>query len=304
AVAAAGAAAASAAGASAAGAAAALALPSVSIRARTSPATTVAPSPLTISFSTPAAGAGTSRTTLSVSTSIRISSISTASPGCFFHSSRVASEIDSESCGTTTSVIAISVSVSGSFKCLLFAQREALELRRHGGFQQCTLLLNVLGQITHGRRRRSGTTCVTQLLAFFHVLEQVVLNVEPRTLVLRFVLYPDDFGRIRVFGEFRFECLVCEGVQLFNADDRDIAAAAFLTCVDQVVVDLAGASDDSGDGGRVNGRVGFADDGLEVTRGQIFQRRGGILVAQQRLGREDHERLAELANHLATQQME
>ena len=82
-------------------------LPSVSIRAISSPATTVLPSPRTISASTPAAGAGTSSTTLSVSTSIRISSIATASPGFFFHCSRVASATDSDSCGTFTSTIDI-----------------------------------------------------------------------------------------------------------------------------------------------------------------------------------------------------
>ena len=85
----------------------AVALPSVSIRAISSPATTVLPSPRTISAITPAAGAGTSSTTLSVSTSIRISSIATASPGFFFHCSRVASATDSDSCGTFTSTIDI-----------------------------------------------------------------------------------------------------------------------------------------------------------------------------------------------------
>ena len=82
-------------------------LPSVSSRAISSPATTVLPSPRTISAITPAAGAGTSSTTLSVSTSIRISSIATASPGFFFHCSRVASATDSDSCGTFTSTIAM-----------------------------------------------------------------------------------------------------------------------------------------------------------------------------------------------------
>ena len=53
---------------------------------------------------TPDAGAGTSSTTLSVSISTRISSASTASPGFFFHCSSVASLIDSDSCGTFTSI--------------------------------------------------------------------------------------------------------------------------------------------------------------------------------------------------------
>src|SRR5260363_43024 len=61
----------------------------------------------TISLITPATGAGTSSTTLSVSISMTISSAATASPAFFFHCSKVASETDSESCGTFTSTIAI-----------------------------------------------------------------------------------------------------------------------------------------------------------------------------------------------------
>ncbi|OQC09047.1 MAG: hypothetical protein BWX79_01529 [Alphaproteobacteria bacterium ADurb.Bin100] len=89
--------------------AAALALPSVSMRAMSCSATTVPPSPTRTSANTPADGAGTSRTTLSVSISIRISSAATASPGFFFHCSIVASATDSDSCGTLTSMIAISI---------------------------------------------------------------------------------------------------------------------------------------------------------------------------------------------------
>ena len=84
-----------------------MALPSVSILAITSSARQLSPSFLTSCAITPEAGAGTSSTTLSVSISTRISSISTASPGRFFHSRRVASATDSESCGTLTSTIAM-----------------------------------------------------------------------------------------------------------------------------------------------------------------------------------------------------
>ena len=104
---------AAAAGAGAAAGAAAPATASVSILAMSWSAATVAPSAWTISASTPAAGAGTSSTTLSVSISIRISSAATASPGFFFHCSRVASATDSDSWGTLTSTIAI----LNSFQC-------------------------------------------------------------------------------------------------------------------------------------------------------------------------------------------
>src|SRR5690554_4255103 len=131
--------------------AAAVALASVSIRAKTSPAVTVLPSPFTISTNTPAEGAGTSSTTLSVSTSIKISSCSTASPGCFFHSSSVASDTDSESWGTRTSVIAMLGIRFLDLKDSLLGQHEALELGCHCRFEQGALLLVVLGKVTHGR---------------------------------------------------------------------------------------------------------------------------------------------------------
>jgi hypothetical protein len=86
-----------------AGAAAAAALPSVSITAMTSPLVTLSPSFFTILASTPSTGAGSSSTTLSVSTSIRFSSRFTASPAFLRQATSVASETDSDSCGTFTS---------------------------------------------------------------------------------------------------------------------------------------------------------------------------------------------------------
>ncbi len=82
----------------------AAAFPSVSRVAMTSPALTVPPSDLTIFVSTPSAGAGSSSTTLSVSMSIKFSSRLTASPTFLCHASKVASETDSESCGTLISM--------------------------------------------------------------------------------------------------------------------------------------------------------------------------------------------------------
>ena len=66
---------------------------------------------LTIFTSTPSAGAGSSSTTLSVSMSIRFSSRLTVSPSFLCQASSVASATDSESCGTLTSMIAITAPV-------------------------------------------------------------------------------------------------------------------------------------------------------------------------------------------------
>ena len=81
----------------------AVAFASVSITAMTSPLVTLSPSFLTIFANTPSTGAGSSSTTLSVSTSMRFSSRFTASPGFLRHATSVASDTDSDSCGTLTS---------------------------------------------------------------------------------------------------------------------------------------------------------------------------------------------------------
>src|SRR3546814_7398322 len=74
-------------------------------------------------------------------------------------------------------------------------------------------------QVAHRGRRGSRAAGVAELLAFGHVLVQVMLDIEPRTLVLRFVLHPDDFGRLAVLAQFGFERLVGKRVQLLDADD-------------------------------------------------------------------------------------
>ncbi len=75
-----------------------------SITARTCEEVTVSPSWNLISLSTPSTGEGTSRTTLSVSRSTRFSSRLTASPAFLCQLAMVASETDSGSAGTLTSV--------------------------------------------------------------------------------------------------------------------------------------------------------------------------------------------------------
>src|SRR5690606_35136304 len=112
-------------------------------------------------------------------TSIRISSASTASPGCFFQLSKVASDTDSESCGTRTSVMAMIF-----FPCCLywkgvglFDQREALELGGESLLKQGALLLLVLGQVADGGRGRGRAAGVAEFLPVAHVLVQVMLHV-------------------------------------------------------------------------------------------------------------------------------
>lgn len=71
--------------------------------------------------------------------------------------------------------------------------------------------------------------------------------------------------------------------------------AFFLTTSgNEVVIDLAGTEDNAGHL-LVIQLVDFTDDFLEATLGQIVERSDGILVTQQRLRREDDQRLALIA---------
>src|SRR5271154_6242135 len=80
------------------------ALAPVSMVAMTSPLVTALPSTLTILTNTPDSGAGVSSTTLSVSISTRFSSRLTYSLTFLCHDTSVASDTDSDNCGTLTSI--------------------------------------------------------------------------------------------------------------------------------------------------------------------------------------------------------
>jgi hypothetical protein len=159
-------------------------------------------------------------------------------------------------------------------------------------------------RVAHRRRGRRRAAGVAQLLAFEHVLVDVVLHEEPGALVLRLVLAPHHLGGVGVALHLGGEGLVRERVELLDAHDGHVPGLLLVALLDQVVVDLARAGDDALD------LVGFdlgaarADHGLELALGEVAQRRRGVLVAQQALGREDDQRLAELAHHLPAQQVE
>src|SRR5690606_14153498 len=102
------------------------------------------------------------------------------------------------------------------------------------------------------------------LFPYTTLFRSMMLYVEPRTLVLRLVLRPNDFLGIRVLAELGLEGLVRERIQLFHSNDRDIVATCFLAGIDQVVIDLARADDDAGHGCRIQRGVGLADDRQEL----------------------------------------
>ena len=132
---------------------------------------------------------------------------------------------------------------------------------------------------------------------------QVVLNEEPGALVLRLVLTPHQIGGIGILFELGAKSLVREGVELLDAHDGHIVGTLVLALFDQVEVDLARADDDAFDLLGLD-LPGLADDGLKAAFGELGDRAGGVLVAQQRFGREDHQGLAQVAHHLPAQHME
>src|SRR5436190_18163248 len=277
-------------------------LPSVSIFAITSSAMQLSPSFLMTWARTPAAGAGTSRTTLSVSISTRISSSSTACPGFLRHCRSVASATDSESCGTFTSISAI------LFAFLFLVSRslgenEALQLSERLLEQRLLLLLVQVG-VADRRQRRRRPAGVAEALSLAHVLVDVVLDEEPRALVLRLVLAPHDLAQARVFLELGSERLVRERIELLDADNRDVGVLAVGAGADEVVVDLARAGDQPLDAIGIHLGALLADDRPELALGELGERRARVLGAQQRLGRHDDQRLPEHAHHLATQDVE
>src|SRR5579862_3015103 len=277
--------------------------PSVSMVAITSPATTVLLSPFLTLTSTPSAGAGNSSTTLSVSMSIRFSSRFTASPCFLCQASSVASETDSESCGTLTSISIFFLFPSLSAQAL-HRQHEIVRQRREGRIYQLLLLLVVQRQVTGRGRGRGLAHGVAQDLLRAHVAQHVVLQPVPGALVARFFLAPDDLVGVRIEVDLRLKLVVRERIELRDAHDGDVLRVLLLARRHQVEEHLPAAQDDALHLVRPEALVPVAVDRAELALGELGQRRHRLLVAQQALGREDDERLAVGADHLPAQQEE
>src|SRR5690606_733986 len=119
------------------------------------------------------------------------------------------------------------------------------------------------------------------------------------------LLAPDQLGALGVAAEDAGEHFGVEGVELLDADEGDVAPAELFAAVGQLEVDLAGAEDEALDVLAVGG-AGFEDrvvDHLpEAAVHQLVDRAGGR--AEEALGGEDDEGLAEVAADLAAQEVE
>jgi hypothetical protein len=138
------------------------------------------------------------------------------------------------------------------------------------------------------------------------------IDEHPAALVARLLLAPDDLGFLeaRQLGHQR---LGGERIKLLDAQQVDIVDAALLALVVEIVVDFPRTNDDTPDL-----CVSYEPDGivrclLRIVPQQAMERRlrphlveprHRALVAEQRLRRHQHERLAEFAFELAAQNME
>ena len=96
--------------------------------------------------------------------------------------------------------------------------------------------------------RRCGSTRATgvkKLVMDFERFLQPMSNLVPRTLVLRFLLAPNDLLDVREVLEKLGKLRNWKWVQLFDSDDRDISYTIHLAGLEQVVIDLATAEDDA-----------------------------------------------------------
>src|SRR5690625_7815918 len=100
----------------------------------------------------------------------------------------------------------------------------------------------MFGQIAYRWSGRRLATCITKALPLVQVLKDMMLHIEPRALVLRFVLYPDEFLNVRVALHFSFELFVSKGIELLDTNDGYIIALTFFTLLDQIIVHRARAT--------------------------------------------------------------
>src|SRR5690625_531313 len=161
----------------------------------------------------------------------------------------------------------------------------------------------MLGQIPHCRRSRRLTASIAQTLSLIHMLKNMVLNIEPGSLILRLILNPHKLLDMGVFMHFSLELLVSERIQLFYANNRHIVALALLALFDQIIIDPSRTNHDASDLIRLNRLIHLTNNRLEVAISELLEGRIGPSVTQQGLGRHQNQRLAERTNHLTAQDM-
>src|SRR6185437_2066412 len=309
-----------------------------SIRPITAPMATVCPSAAPIA-SVPLVGAMTSVVALSVSNSHTGSLAFTAAPLALSQRAIVPSVIDSPTAGTLISADMQTSLRNGSQTTSPERQRRGEEARRWRsglvGRRDDTTIghrtirlgrvhtlgtdgTNQMGSVAgdgrldqffllapmnlHRAGRRAGAGIAADVLHVVAHTPQTRLHERPAAHVLRFFLCPHPFLGLAITHQGALQQFLREGIELLDADDRDVVGLRLRAALQQIVIYLAAAQDDSANASRIH--LNIIEDFPEAPRDEFIQGRTGRLQTQQTLGRHDDQRLAEIAFHLPAQQME
>src|SRR5262245_11393158 len=164
------------------------------------------------------------------------------------------------------------------------------------------LLLTQMDLTRAGRRAGAGIAAnVVNVLA--QQRPQPRLHERPAAHVLRLLLHPRPLLRLAVAANDLTYRLLVKRVELLDAHNRDALPVLVLRLrLRQVIVDFSAAEDHLLDASWLSDRI--VEDFEEAAGGQLLQWRGRGLEAQHALGRQQHERLAKVALHLTTQNVE
>ncbi len=120
--------------------------------------------------------------------------------------------------------------------------------------------------------------------------------------VARLLLGPHDLAQIRVGPDELGDLPLREGIEQFDATDRDARVVLARGVPDQVVVDLAGAQDEALD--LLHRYPRLPEDGEELGLRQVLEAVGRLRQPQQRLRGHDHQRTLLGYAGLAAQEVE
>ncbi len=170
----------------------------------------------------------------------------------------------------------------------------------------------LLGGVALGKsgRRRSGrgTAGIAGALALVAGLGeaflQLVLDEMPGAIVLRLLLRPDQLLELGHRRQALDQRLAREGIELLHADDFGRRVASRVARLHQFIGKLARAEHYTPRLAR-RGRIEVAEDPTEMALAdEIVALADCQLVPEQRLRRHHHQRLAEIAQHLAPEDVE
>ena len=154
--------------------------------------------------------------------------------------------------------------------------------------------------------RAGGAVTAGEADAVGGVFLEPVDDVAPCAHVEGFFLTPDPFlSGLGVTGDDFGEEVVVEGVELFDPDDGGVGDVLFGAVLDEIVVDLAGAEDETVDALGLGFEGVVVEDFLEGgVAGEVCGGGDGFREPQQGLGSHDDERLPERAFELTAERVE